>query len=259
MSRFRHDGPAEIVAHRGFSARAPENTLAALSAALEAGADAVEFDLQVTADGEPVLFHDDTLDRTTSGRGRIRATSLAALSRLDAGSWFSPEHSGEPVPRLGDALDLLAGWVGRIYPELKGVGSPAEVDRVVDEVVRRGLLERTVFIAMDWSLLDRVRVTAPEAGIGYIVRKPRQTEAAIFRAHGDPLALLDFERSIPVRDREAAARASALGIQMAAWTVDEPADAAALVSVGVTRITTNQVERLVAWKAALEESPANPS
>lgn len=257
MSRFHHDGPAEIVAHRGFSARAPENTLAALSAAMEAGADAVEFDLQVTVDGEPVLFHDDALNRTTTGKGPIRATSFADLRPLDAGSWFSAAYAGEPVPTLGDALDLLAAWRGRIYPELKGSGRPAEVDRIVDEVVRRGLLERTVFIAMDWSLLDRVRMGTPEAGIGYIVRKARQTEAAILRANGDPLALLDFERSIPVRDREAAARASALGIEMAAWTVDEPVDAAALLSVGVTRITTNQVERLVAWKAALEKSPAS--
>lgn len=259
MSRFHHEGPAEIVAHRGFSARAPENTLAALSAAIEAGADAVEFDLRVTADGEPVLLHDDTLDRTTSGTGPIDATPLSGLRTVDAGSWFSAAHAGEPVPALGDALDLLAAWHGRLYPELKGVGKPRDVDRIVDEVVRRDLLERTVFIAMDWSLLDRVRVTAPEAGIGYIVRKARQTEAAILRAHGDPFALLDFERSIPVRDHEAAARAAALGIQMAAWTVDEPADAAALMSVGVTRITTNEVERLVAWRGALEESPASRS
>lgn len=254
MSRFRHDGPAEIVAHRGFSARAPENTLAALSEAMEAGADAVEFDLQVTADGEPVLFHDDTLSRTSNGRGDIRSQTLASLRGLDAGAWFSPEHSGERVPPLGDALDLLTPWRGRIYAEMKGVGSPAEVDRIVHEVASRGLLDRTVFIAMDWSLLDQVRVTEPEAGIGYIVRKPRQTEAAILRAHGDPLALLDFERTIPVRDREAAARAAALGIEMAAWTVDDPVDAAALLSVGVSRITTNQVERLVAWKSALVDA-----
>lgn len=253
MSRFAYDGVAEIVAHRGFSARAPENTLAALAAAMEAGADAVEFDLQITSDGEPVVFHDDKLDRTTNGRGPIRAHSLEALRPLDAGSWFGPDFAGEPVPPLGDALDLLTPWHGRIYLEMKGTGSAEEIDRVVDDVARRGLLERTVFIAMDWSVLDRVRVTAPEAGIGYIVRRAHQTEAAIVRAHGDPRALLDFERSIPLRDREAAARASSLGIPMAAWTVDDPLDASRLLAVDVPRITTNQVERLLRWKERLKE------
>jgi glycerophosphoryl diester phosphodiesterase len=251
MSRFAFDGPAEVIAHRGFSARAPENTLAALSAAIEAGADAVEFDLQVTSDGVPVLFHDDTLERTTNGRGRIHDQPLAALGALDAGRWFGAAYAGEGVPQLGAALDLLRPWHGRIYPELKGVASHAEVDRIVDEVVRRGLLERTVFIAMEWTLLDRVRARAPEAGIGYIVRKAHQTEAGILRAQGDPLALLDFERTIPVRDRVAAARATALGIEMATWTVDDPADATRLVEVGVPRITTNRVDVMVAWKAAL--------
>ncbi|MEX2467980.1 MAG: glycerophosphodiester phosphodiesterase family protein [Gemmatimonadota bacterium] len=251
MNRFAHAGPAEVIAHRGFSAQAPENTLAALSAAITAKADAVEFDLQMTSEGVPLLFHDDTLERTTDGSGAVRAHTVEEIRALDAGSWFSEAFAGEPVPELGDALDLLLPWHGRIYPELKGVDSARDVDRIVDEVARRGLLERTVFIAMDWSLLDRVRVSAPRAGIGYIVRKARQTEDAIGRAQQDRWALLDFERSIPVRDRSAAARAAALRIPMAAWTVDDPADANRLLDVGVSRITTNQVARMVAWKAGL--------
>jgi glycerophosphoryl diester phosphodiesterase len=251
MDRFAFDGPAEIIAHRGFSAAAPENTLAALRAAIDAGADALEFDLQVTSDGEPVLFHDDTLERTTDAEGDIRAWSAAELAEVDAGFWFAEAFRGEPVPRLAHALELAAGWGGRLYPELKGVSAPEEVDRIVDHVVRQGLLTRTVFIAMDWSLLDRVRVHEPDAAVGYIVESARQVEDGISRAGGDPLALLDFEKSVPVRDRDGTARARALRIPMAAWTVDDPRDADRLLEVGVTRITTNRVDRMLEWRSGL--------
>lgn len=251
MDRFAIDGPAEIIAHRGFSAAAPENTLAALRAAIDAGADALEFDLQVTADGEPVLFHDDTLGRTTDAEGYIRAWSAAELAEVDAGSWFADGFRGETVPPLARALELASAWHGRLYPELKGVSAPEEVDRIVDEVVRHGLLARTVFIAMDWSLLDRVRAHEPDAAVGYIVKNARQFEHGISRAGGDPLALLDFEKSVPVRDRDGAARARALRIPMAAWTVDDTRDADRLLEVGVTRITTNRVDRMLEWRAGL--------
>jgi len=249
--RFSFEGPAEIIAHRGFSAAAPENTLAALAAALEAGADAVEFDLQIASDGVPVLFHDDTLDRTTSGRGPVSGRTAAELGTLDAGTWFGADFAGEPVPTLGEALDLLAPWGGRIYPELKGVRHPEEVDRIVDEVDARGLLARTVFIAMDWALLARARAHAPEAAVGYIVRRASQVEEALARAADDPLALLDFDKAVPLRDRDGTARARVLGIPMAAWTVDDPADATRLLQVGVPRITTNRVDALLAWKRSL--------
>lgn len=253
MNRFGFVGKAEVVAHRGFSARAPENTLAALSAAMEAGADAVEFDLQVSGDGVPVLFHDDSLDRTTNGTGTVADHSMEELRGLDAGSWFDRSFAGEPIPELAEALALLEAWPGRVYPELKDPTPLAHVDRIVAEVVSRGFLERTVFITMDWSLLERVRWRAPKAGIGYIVRRASQTEGALVRASGDRLALLDFEKTVALRDRDATARARALGIPMAAWTVDDPKDATRLVEAGVERITTNRVDRMVAWKA--EQAP----
>lgn len=254
--RFAFEGPAEVIAHRGFSARAPENTLSALAAAMDAGADAVEFDLQVTADGVPVLFHDDTLGRTTDGKGRIQEWSIAELRTLDAGTWFDPAFAGEEILELERALDLLAPWSGRLYPELKEVRVLDDVDRIVDAVAAFDLLDRTVFISMDWALLERARQRHARAAIGYIVSKPGQTEEAILRADGDPLALIDFDKSIPLRDRDGTARARALGIPMAAWTVDDPDDATRLLEIGVVRITTNQVERMVAWKAGLR--PGEP-
>jgi glycerophosphoryl diester phosphodiesterase len=251
MSRFALAGTVEVIAHRGFSAVAPENTLASLRAAMEAGADALEFDLQVSADGVAFLLHDDTLNRTTDAAGPIREWSASDLDGVDAGAWFGQAFRGEPVAPLEQALDLAAGWPGRLYPELKGAPTPDEVARMVEQVRERDLLERSIFIAIDWTLLDYVRAHEPMAAVGYIVNKARRTEAALERAAGDPLALLDFERTIPVRDRDAAARARSLGIPMAAWTVDKPEQAQRLLEVGVPRITTNRVDRILAWKAGL--------
>ncbi len=96
-----------IVAHRGSSGRAPENTLAAFEMALEQGSDMIECDVRLTKDEEVVVFHDRTLDRTTNGKGPIEEQTLEELKRLDAGSWFSSRFSGERIPTLCEALRLL--------------------------------------------------------------------------------------------------------------------------------------------------------
>lgn len=94
-----------LIAHRGGGDRAPENTLAGLAAAAAAGFQAVEFDVMLSADGVPVLIHDETLARTTNGQGRVCETAAATLAGLDAGRWFGPAFAGEPLPTLIAALD----------------------------------------------------------------------------------------------------------------------------------------------------------
>src|SRR5260370_12288918 len=93
-----------VIGHRGAAARAPENTLAGLRHAKELGCAWVEFDVRLTADGALVLCHDSRLERTTTGRGRLSAQTLASIRRCDAGGWFAPEVAGEAVPRLDEAL-----------------------------------------------------------------------------------------------------------------------------------------------------------
>jgi glycerophosphoryl diester phosphodiesterase len=97
-----------IIAHRGASAIAPENTLAAFRAAAASGATWVEFDASLTKDGRPVVFHDDLLDRTTDGTGLLAETPFEVLTHLDAGGWFAPEFAGEMVPTLEEVLETLA-------------------------------------------------------------------------------------------------------------------------------------------------------
>src|SRR3954463_888507 len=95
------------VAHRGYSAVAPENTLPALTAAARAGATYVEFDVRTTADGVPVVIHDRTVDRTTSGTGLVADLTMDEVRALDAGSWFAPAYAGLRVPLLTEVLDAV--------------------------------------------------------------------------------------------------------------------------------------------------------
>lgn len=241
----------EIIAHRGYSSAAPENTLAALRAAIEAGAPAVEFDLRTAADGTPVLFHDARLGRTTTGAGPVWRRTVEELRSLDAGSWFSAEFVGERIPTLAEALELLDRRVDRIYPEVKGYGELAEVERMLEIVRSAGLLDRTVFISMDWGALDRIAGADPTVGIGYIVDDEERFQEALERASGDGRAILDLKAKIALDDPTRVAAARDRGVEVAVWTVDAPADAERLVGAGVTRITTNRVERLLAWRSGI--------
>jgi glycerophosphoryl diester phosphodiesterase len=140
----RH-GRVEVLAHRGASAVAPENTMAAFRAARDLGADGVELDVQPSADGELVVIHDVTLDRTTSGSGNVFQADWTQLRSLDAGSWFSPTHRGERVPRLGDVLQLEEL---RFEVELKGYGARF-LENVLRTVIDAGVLGRVEFTSFN--------------------------------------------------------------------------------------------------------------
>ncbi len=251
VDRASIDHRIEIIAHRGFSGMAPENTISAIEAAIEVGADAVEFDIQFTSDGSAVLFHDDTLERTTNGSGLIREQTLEELAMLDAGSWFSPQFSGEPIPTLALALARIDLRVTGVYAEVKGSAKHDEIRRIIQTVMETGDEARMVFIAIDWSVLDRLRALRSELNIGYIVQRASRAEEAIARASQDSRALINFDAKILLDNPEVANYAIREGIDMVAWTVDDSIDAARLLEVGVRRITTNQVATLLRWKATL--------
>jgi glycerophosphoryl diester phosphodiesterase len=125
------------------------------------------------------------------------------------------------------------------------------VDRIAGLVDQAGMRASTVFISMDWAALDRIRAGWADALIGYIVDKAHRIDEGIARAAVDPKALLDFDARLLLADPGRAARARAASIELAAWTVNRVRDAARLVEMGVPRITTNEVETLVAWKTTL--------
>jgi glycerophosphoryl diester phosphodiesterase len=125
------------------------------------------------------------------------------------------------------------------------------VGNVVAVTRDAGLLDQTVFISMDWHLLDEVRRHAPRARLGPIVEHTDRIEDAFARVADDPLSLLDFDARILLAEPDITARARSLGITLAVWTVDEVDDASRLLELGVRRITTNQVGRMLAWAETL--------
>ncbi|MCI0439653.1 MAG: hypothetical protein L0177_11055 [Chloroflexi bacterium] len=136
-----------ICAHRGLDDSAPENTLAAFEAALDRGM-AIEFDIQMTADGHLVIMHDQAVDRTTNGSGRVSEMTLSELRKLDAGSWFGPEFAGQRVPTFDEALELIRGRAlasPTIALDIKSL-PPGLVKLVCDALDRQGLMEETVGI-----------------------------------------------------------------------------------------------------------------
>jgi len=241
----------EVIAHRGYSERTPENTLAALRAAIDAGADAIEFDLHVTRDGSPVLFHDFTLERTTDGRGRIDETTLQQLRELDAGAWFGDAFRGEHVPTLVEALELAAaaraphGPLRTLYPEIKGWRDDADIRAIVAALQDTGWLEHAVVISLDWDALAAVREAAPGLRIGFVYDDPRLHEEAVALAAEDGRALIDPDHRLLLRDPGLVSAARGRGIELACWTVNDPDDALRLLDMGVRRLTTNRVDAIL--------------
>ena len=241
----------EIIAHRGFSARAPENTLAAMEAALETGVESVEFDLQAAACGTPVLFHDLMLGRTTNGVGPLRRRPLAHLKALDAGSWFSPEYSGERIPTQEEALANLKGRVYRVYQDIKGYREIEDLDRMVSITRDTGMADASVFVSSDWVIMNRLRQIAPDIQRAYLVESPENLPEALDRAVVDEGSLLDVEIGAALAAPDGIQEALRGGVEVMAWTVDDLVQASTALEMGISRITTNQVERLLAWRVGL--------
>ena len=158
-----------IFAHRGASAFAPENTLAAFKHAIELHADGIELDAKLTADGQVVVIHDDTVDRTTNGTGRVDLLTLAELQRLDAGTKFSPKFALEKIPSLEEVFETIGQKIF-IDIELKNYSSPTdELPDKVAALVKKYQLEDTVLLSsFNLIALIRARKLLPKIPLGFI-------------------------------------------------------------------------------------------
>jgi glycerophosphoryl diester phosphodiesterase len=248
---FDPKGPIEIIAHRGFSARAPENTLPAMEAAIEAGADAVEFDLQTAACGTPVVFHDAMLGRTTNGVGPLGRRPLGHLKALDAGSWFGPEFAGVTIPSQEEALAHLKGRVGRLYQEVKSYREMEDLDRMAEITRNAGMAEVSVFISLEWVILERLRQVAPEIPRAYIVETDARLPVALGRAQSEDGSSVAASIGVALANPGLILAGLEADIDVAVWTVDDPSQAERAREIGISRFTTNEVEKLIAWRETL--------
>ena len=238
---LRHEGgPPVVIGHRGASARRPENTLSAFLAAWHAGVTWVEADTQPTADGVPVLLHDRDLDRTTNGRGPIRAAHRRAVAGLTVRGW-----PGEWVPRLAELLTMLTPSRALLL-ELKGYHTSQQIRTVLTEIDRAAAGDRVLLQSFEVEVLRELRRADPDRPFGLLVTDLDADPVARCRDLGAGY----YNPSAPalLRRPDMVPALHAAGIGIAVWTSDDPAQWAALSGAGVDGIITNRPAELAAWQ-----------
>ncbi|WP_326599615.1 glycerophosphodiester phosphodiesterase [Streptomyces sp. NBC_01803] len=250
------DGPA-IVAHRGASGGAPENTLAAADAAAELGAVWVETDVQRTADGELILLHDTTLGRTTDveevfpDRAPWNVSDFTAeeIARLDAGSWFGEEFAGEAVPTLADFLDRLAANGQRLLLEMKEPELyPGIEEEILDVLADEGWLrearpgDRLVVQSFDAASVRTVHELAPDVATGFI-GNPAVADIAEHAAFADQINPRVSELTADyVAELQSVDGPHGEPVRVQTWTVNDGPTAERVTGLGVDGVITNHPE-----------------
>ena len=231
-----------VIAHRGASGHAPENTLAAFRRAVALGATFIETDLQLTRDTRLVAIHDDTVDRTTNGKGRVHDLTLNELRRLDAGSWFGSEFTGERIPTLEEILEFSKKHDVVFYLELKPTGSWGGEHALIGALRTSGEVARTIVISFDSAILETLRKIEPTLMTGLLFEG--QMENPIQRAVEIGARQLAVRGDLVTPTLLADARKQDL--QVVCWTVNQPAHMRLLIEAGVAGIMSDYPDRLVA-------------
>lgn len=233
--------PHTIVAHRGFSGSAPENTIAAFDQAVSAGAHAFELDVRRSADGEIVVIHDESLHRTTNCSGELAGRSYEQVSDCDAGSWFDPRYKSERLPRLADVLAKYDSAAVGIYIELKETGMGARVVELLRASDRKGPIS---VISFKREALDEVAAAA-----GKDERPPLYwLSEKCTRSFLDEAKRRGYD-GVGVQhralDRDLVEHAHRLGLHVNAWTVNRRARMAKLGRLKIDSLTTDRPDRAV--------------
>jgi glycerophosphoryl diester phosphodiesterase len=231
-----------VIAHRGASGHAPENTMAAFQRAVELGVGFIETDLQLTRDARFVALHDATLERTTNGSGSVHEHTLAELRQLDAGKWFDREFMDQKIPTLEEILEFSRKNDVIFYLEVKYDSTLGMHHSLVAALNRVGDAARSIVISFDESTLAALRQVDSALMMGLLVEDPAidQPKTAIELGVRQLCPRADL---VTVDLVDAAHR---LDLQVATWTVDEPAQIRAMVAAGVDGIMTNFPDRLQA-------------
>jgi glycerophosphoryl diester phosphodiesterase len=217
-----------VVAHRGASVQAPENTMESFRLGVEAGADAIELDVHLSQDGKLAVIHDETVDRTTDGVGHVEGFSMKALRRFDAGARFTDAGGATPfagrgltIPTLEEVLDWLPDDVGLVVEIKARATVPKVVETLRDRPVRKN--GRASVISFDEVAIDEVHALDPDLPTGYLLVPAQPLEPALRWAveHGHP-AVHPWEGDLGLDPAPALAQAMAYGRQVGCYVVNEP-------------------------------------
>ncbi|HLS24683.1 MAG TPA: glycerophosphodiester phosphodiesterase family protein [Beutenbergiaceae bacterium] len=238
----------QVIAHRGNSSVAPENTMAAFESAWRAGADVIELDIQLTADGQAVVIHNDTLDATTDATGPVSTRTAAELGEVDAGSWFAPSFTGQRLPLLRDVLSWLRERDGLgLLVEFKGEWDPAPVSTVVEQIEDAGVGGRIVVQSFAVSTVRALADVAPDLRRGLLIDSLAEdtfslcAQLRVAQCNPSGLILMEHPETLQlIQDR---------GMQAMVWTVNEVAHWDALLQMGADGIITDRPDRLRGYLA----------
>ena len=240
-----------IIAHRGDSANAPENTLPAFRRAWERGADGIELDVRLTADGQLVVHHDRRLGRTNGGSGLVSNAALAEIRALDSGGWFSPEFRGQTAPTLDEVFEALPPDY-LINVEMKAVisGMRRIAHRVAEVIRRHGRWRSTLAASFNPISLGELRRIEPRIMRGYIWS----------RRHPPPIRSRCFSPLVqahwydPAHDScnlRLLRRMRRRGVRTLAWDVDFGRDLERMAAVGLDAVVTDDLDALLAARRQL--------
>jgi glycerophosphoryl diester phosphodiesterase len=233
-----------LIGHRGYPARYPENTLAAFRGAMEAGCDMIELDVTLTKDRKVVVIHDDTLDRTTNGKGPVLGQTFEEIKRLDAGSWFAPRFSAERIPELSEVMELTAGRC-MLNIEIKESAFEADypVDAIEHQVVKlvktSRAMDRVIISSFDQRILERIAAMDAPPAIAYI-----SDHGADKRLLEMLLAMKAFSwhPRFKVITRDQVDMLHAAGLKVFPWTINTRAEAEKLLALGVDGLICNELQ-----------------
>ncbi len=230
-----------IIAHRGASAHAPENTLAAFRLALEHGADGIELDAKLTSDGQVVVIHDQTVERTTGAQGVVREMTLAELKALDAGSFFDSAYAGEPIPTLAEVFEEVSSRA-LINVEITNYTSPGDAlpDKIADLVIRHRLQKNILFSSFHPLNLLRIKRRLPDVPAAILTVPGPVLLGKVFRGLAGRVFSPKFIHPY-YTDIDAAFLAGQhrRGRRVNAWTVNEPDAIRHLFKIGIDGIITD--------------------
>jgi len=238
------------IAHRGASGNFPENTRLAIEKAIEARADMIELDCQLSQDGHVVIFHDERLGRTAGARGMVKKKTLEQLKKLDVGQWLKKSYQGERILTLEEVLEAINGRADLCLDIKHFPDAPAGIEiKLLFIVSRYDYLERTTFSSFDYRCLSRIRELAPDARIGVIFGTATKEDPM---AVAKELAAVSIHMQKELATREMLARAWEAGLAVHVWTVNELREMETFIALGVQGLVSDFPERF--WKLKWKSS-----
>ena len=239
--------PAFVAGHRGDRASAPENTLPALENAIASDMEFVETDVQLTKDGVPVLMHDDTIDRTTNGRGAVADITWKSLKKLDAGSWYSKKYKKTRVPTLNQFFGVLAPSDKKLLLELKGFWEDEEVTLVVDLIREHGLEKRVTLASFDFTTIMNIEKVGPSFP-RVIIMRIMPADPVRLANHFGAIAILTSPASLEA-DPRAVDNMHDAGLGVLVYTLNSEERWSEAIGLGVDGIITDKPSLLDEWLA----------